>query len=133
MPLRAENGALMQKENDQYSKIETRVRVMRFAICHPPTYGQDSIYNEATMKAKHVFGIVVVLLGLLILILSLANFNPPAAFALSSDASQTGQSTPTHALQEGDDSEIGSTDGIVVMGMVIVLIVTLPLALNKKR
>lgn len=85
------------------------------------------------MKAKHFFGISMALLGLLILVLSLTNFNPPAAFALGPSASLRGQWTPAPASQAGDDSEIGSTDGIIVMGIVIVLIVTLPLALHKKR
>jgi hypothetical protein len=40
------------------------------------------------------------------------------------------QPTPTPITQL--ESEIGSTDGILVMGIVIVLIVTLPILFRKK-
>ena len=84
------------------------------------------------MNAKHIYTIITILLGLLLVILVLPNFNPPAALAQGSipHALAFQQLTPTP--QAGDVSEIGSTDGILVMGFVIVLIVTLPLIFRKK-
>ncbi len=81
------------------------------------------------MKSKHLFGVAAALLAVLIFALSLTNFNPSSAFALASAPLQ--HASPI--MQENDDSEIGSTDGIVVMGVVIVLIVTLPLAIRGRK
>ncbi len=38
--------------------------------------------------------------------------------------------TPTSQVQ--DDSEIGSTDGIVLMGVIIVLLIVVPILLKRK-
>lgn len=85
------------------------------------------------MKTKHFLAITAALLGFLILALSLTNFNPPAALAFDADANQYAQLDSGRAVQVNDSSEIGSTDGIVVMGIIIVLIVTLPLAFRRKK
>lgn len=90
----------------------------------------DSIYNQHTMKAKYIFGVIVLLLSMLTLVLALTNFNPPAALAKDVGAVTLQQATPTPPVD--DTSEIGSTDGILIMGVVIVLIVTLPLIFHKK-
>lgn len=94
---------------------------------------RDSIYNEHRMKTRHFLIITAVLIGILILALSLTNFNPPAAFALGSAASRYSQPSARPVAQVTDTSEIGTTDGIVVMGIVIVLTVTLPLAFRRKQ
>jgi hypothetical protein len=66
------------------------------------------------------------------LALVLPNFNQTAVAAQSTIAASSSlQSTPTP--QAEDVSVIGSTDGILIMGIVIVLIVTLPLLFHKKR
>jgi hypothetical protein len=39
----------------------------------------------------------------------------------------------TSTPQPADESEIGSTDGIVVMGVIIVLIVALPILIRRKH
>ena len=93
----------------------------------------NSIYNERTMKTKYFLVITAALLGFLILALSLENFNPSAALALDSNASRPIQPDTEPTAQINDGSEIGSTDGIVVMGIVIVLTVTLPLAFRRKK
>jgi hypothetical protein len=85
------------------------------------------------MKAKHFFTVTALLLGLLIALLAVTNFDPPVALARDKTASHALNQQATPAAQEGGDSEIGSTDGILVMGVVIVLIVTLPLVFHKKR
>jgi uncharacterized integral membrane protein len=92
---------------------------------------RNSIYNQYTMKAKHIFNVVILLLVILTFVLVLTNFNPPAAFAKDAATTALQQSTPTPPAV--DSSEIGSTDGILIMGIVIVLIVTLPLILQKRK
>lgn len=82
------------------------------------------------MKSTHRLSVIAFVLGILTLLLVLANFNPPSVSA--SDAVIVAvQTTATPVNQT--DSEIGSTDGILIMGIVIVLIVTLPLMFQKRK
>lgn len=85
------------------------------------------------MKANHFLGLTALLLVLLVILLALANFNPPAVFAKDAHAGRAEIQSFIPASQVEDDSEIGSTDGILVMGVVIVLIVTLPLFFRKRK
>lgn len=83
------------------------------------------------MKSISGFGILFTLLIALIFVLALTNFTPSlAAGDTMGTASTVLQTTPTPAA--GGPSEIGSTDGILILGIVIVLIVTLPLVFRKK-
>ncbi len=81
---------------------------------------------------KTTFTLVVsILFFIFLLVLVLPNFNQPAVSAQSAGAVAFSlQATPTP--QAEDTSVIGSTDGILVMGIVIVLIVTLPLLFHKR-
>ena len=84
------------------------------------------------MKTAYIPGILAVLLVALLLLLVLTNFSPvPASAQLTGAASAALQATSTPPA--GDGSEVGSTDGILVMGVVIVLIVTLPIMFRKQR
>ena len=83
------------------------------------------------MKAKRIFSVIVLLLSTLTIVLVLINFNPPVAFAKDTVTTALQQATPTPQVE--DASEIGSTDGILIMGVVIVLIVTLPLIFQKRK
>ena len=84
------------------------------------------------MKTAYIPGILAVLLVALLLLLVFTNFSPvPASAQLAGAASAALQATSTPSA--GDGSEVGSTDGILVMGVVIVLIVTLPLMFRKQR
>ncbi|GJQ36349.1 MAG: hypothetical protein JETCAE01_23590 [Anaerolineaceae bacterium] len=85
------------------------------------------------MKANHFLGLTALLLVLLVILLALANFNPPAVFAKDVHSGRAEIQSFIPASQVEDDSEIGSTDGILVMGLVIVLIVTLPLFFRKRK
>lgn len=84
------------------------------------------------MKTTFTLIVSISLFILLMLALVLPNFNQTAVAAQSTiAASPSLQITPTP--QAEDVSVIGSTDGILIMGIVIVLIVTLPLLFHKKR
>ena len=93
----------------------------------------DSIYNETTMKLKHILGIAALLLVVLIAILALTNFHAPAAFAQNTLPGTAYIQQPTSTPAVNDGSEIGSTTGILIMGVVIVLIITLPLIFYKRK
>ena len=68
----------------------------------------------------------------LVVVLSFANFDQPSAHALNvNSASIALQDTPVATAV--DASEIGSTDGILIMGIVIVVIVIVPVLFFKKR
>jgi hypothetical protein len=83
------------------------------------------------MKTTLTIIVNVLLLVLFIVGLALPNFNHPVAAAQSVHLNASVlQTTPTPQIQ--DASVIGSTEGILVMGIVIVLIVTLPLLFRKK-
>lgn len=96
-----------------------------------PNKRKVSSYNERTMKTKNIFSVIALLLGILILLAVVTNFNPPAVSARDANLMVLQQITPTP--QVADTSEIGSTDGILVMGVVIVLIITLPLIFQKRK
>ncbi len=82
------------------------------------------------MKTTLTLTVSILFFTLLILALMLPNLNQPAVLAQDSNAIIL-QTTPTPQTAD-DTSVIGSTDGILAMGIVIVLIVTLPLLLRKK-
>lgn len=83
------------------------------------------------MKTTFTIIVNVLLFAILIFGLAMPNFSHPVAAAQGPNvAAVTLQTTP--APQAADASVIGSTDGILVMGIVIVLIVTLPLLFRKK-
>ncbi len=92
----------------------------------------NSIYNECTMSAKHLFGITLLLLGTLAILFVLTNFNLPTVSANSGAVNSAALHQSTATPQPEDNSKVGSTDGILMMGVVIVLVITLPLALRKK-
>lgn len=84
------------------------------------------------MKITRIFGISVLLLIILVFALTIANFNPPVVFAQNTDvAFALQQVTPTPTVE--DLSEIGSTDGILIMGIVIVVIVVTPVLFRRKK
>jgi hypothetical protein len=84
------------------------------------------------MRTKNTFTVFTLLIIALLLTLTIINFNPPAALAQSAYPNSVAlQTTPTPPIDDG--SEIGSTDGILIMGIVIVLIVSLPLIFHKRR
>ncbi len=80
---------------------------------------------------KHSLELYALLLTTLLVALTASNFISADAFAASANASMMLQQ-PTPAPTAQLDSEIGSTNGILIMGIVIVLIITLPILFRKK-
>ncbi len=83
------------------------------------------------MKTLLRFISVALMIILFVAGFAAANFSQATVAAKDADASSALQlASPTPVLI--DASEIGSTDGILFMGIVIVLIVTLPLLFRKR-
>ena len=86
------------------------------------------------MRINKALVVITLLLIALLLMLTAINFNPPAVLAQSALSNKmTLRQTPALTPVQEDGSEIGSTDGILIMGIVIVLIVTLPLIFHKRK
>ena len=83
------------------------------------------------MKTSYIFGIALVFITLVFVFAS-ANFNPPAASARNLGAASLSMQIATPVQNGEDHSEVGSTDGIVIMGFVLTGIVTLPLLFHRK-
>ena len=74
---------------------------------------------------------ITIVLSLTLALLSAALTSPAPVFPLPELSGATLlQTTPTPQAQ--DKSEIGSTDGIVLMGGIIVLIVFAPILISRK-
>lgn len=84
------------------------------------------------MKRLIIRSAIIVTLSLTLALTSaaLAQFVLPDGNSTLSAAAFFLQTTPTPA--QVDRSEVGSTDGIVVMGFLIVAIVTLPILIRRK-
>jgi len=74
--------------------------------------------------------VIVISLALALAIAALTYTVQPAEYGKLSAAAFFLQTTPTP--EQVDRSEVGSTDGIAVMGFVIVAIVVLPILLRRK-
>ncbi|NWF63585.1 MAG: hypothetical protein HXY38_04685 [Chloroflexi bacterium] len=83
------------------------------------------------MKTRSFFTGAVVLL--LVFVFAALNFSAPSARALHALAGSAVIQQATPSPQVTNVSEIGSTDGIMIMGIVIVLIITLPLIFRKRQ
>lgn len=82
--------------------------------------------------ASLVRPIITIGLGFLIALLSAAlTFSTPPALE-GTFGSTAFFTQPTSTPQPNDLSEIGSTDGIIIMGFLIVLIIIVPILLRRK-
>ena len=83
------------------------------------------------MKTKSMIWIASLFIALVIA-LAVVTFDPPVVSAQNMGAASISlQTTPTPAAE--GVSEIGSTDGIFIMGAVIVLIVIMPVLFYRKK
>lgn len=83
------------------------------------------------MKSSHIFGLTVLILMAVAVLLIATGFSQPQVSARQLDAAALSAqvtSTPT----AGDNSVIGSTDGIVALGILIVLVIFIPLIFRNR-
>jgi hypothetical protein len=85
------------------------------------------------MKTSYIFGISLVFLVLIFALSAVANFNHPEASAKNISAAALSLQASTQIPPAEDTSEVGSTDGIVIMGIVLVIVVTIPVLLRRKK
>lgn len=83
------------------------------------------------MKTSPIFGIALIFITLVFVLASM-NLGQPQAEAKNLGAASLSVQVPTPTQNGEDLSEVGSTDGIVVMGFVLVAIVTLPLLFHRR-
>jgi hypothetical protein len=90
------------------------------------------IHTAALRRASLVRPIITIGLGLVLALFSaaLTYSAPPASEGNLAAAGIFFQ--PTSTPQPQDLSEIGSTDGIIVMGLIIALIIIIPILLRRK-
>ena len=85
------------------------------------------------MKTSYIFGITLLLIVLVFVLVAAASFDHPTASTqnLSPAALPLQIATPTLSVK--GVSEVGSTDGIVIMGAVVAIIIIVPLLILRKR
>lgn len=83
------------------------------------------------MKTSPYFGIALIFLTL-VFVLASTNFGQREAAAKNLGAASLSIQIPTPTQNGKDLSEVGSTDGIVVMGFVLAAIVMLPVLFHRK-
>lgn len=92
---------------------------------------RDTIISNKTMNTKHVIWIASSFIALVIALVAAVFNQPVAASQNPGTAAISIQTTPT-LIAEGV-SKIGSTDGILLMGFIIVLIVIIPVLVYRKK
>lgn len=85
------------------------------------------------MKTAYIFGIVFVFIVFVFALIAATNFDHPTVSAKNLGASllSTQITTPTPPAE--NVSEVGSTDGIVIMGFVLAIVVIVPLLFRRKK
>ena len=85
------------------------------------------------MMKKFVRPIITLGIGLLLALLSAAlTYSTPPAMEGTFEEAAFFSMQPTPTPSPNDLSEIGSTDGIVIMGILIALIIIVPILLQRK-
>jgi hypothetical protein len=85
------------------------------------------------MKTPYIFGIALVLIVLVFALVAAANFEHPTVSAKNLSAASLSMKVATPTPSVGDRSEVGSTDGIVIMGFLLVIVVTVPVLFHIKK
>jgi len=85
------------------------------------------------MKTSHVFGITLLFIVFVLVLAAAASFGHPTASGQNLGAAALHMQVTTPIPPTEGVSEVGSTDGIVIMGFVLVIVVTVPLIFHRKR
>jgi hypothetical protein len=85
------------------------------------------------MNRNRFPGFAALLVILLVAVLVLTSFHQPDVSAQQTHTAQTQPQVVTPTPPAQDASEIGSTDSIMLMGVVITLIAILPLLFRKRE
>ena len=85
------------------------------------------------MKTSHIFGITLLLIVLVFALVAAASFDHPKAATQNLSAAVLPLKIATPTLSVKGVSEVGSTTGIVIMGIVLAITIILPLLILRKR
>ena len=85
------------------------------------------------MKTSYIFGIALVLIVLVFALVAAANFDHPTVSTKNLSAASLSMQITSPTPPVGDRSEVGSTDGIVIMGFVLAIIVIIPVLFHRKK
>ena len=100
---------------------------MQVSDCHLHDILEKKLMSRLARPA------IIIGIGLILAFLSGAlTYAMPPRLGVGDPSATAFFPTPTTTIQPQDASEIGSTDGIMALGGVIVLIVILPILLNRK-
>ena len=85
------------------------------------------------MKTSYIFGIALVFIVFVFALIAAANFDHPTASAKNLGAASLSMQITTPTQSSENVSEVGSTDGIVIMGFVLAIVVIMPLLFHRKK
>jgi hypothetical protein len=85
------------------------------------------------MKTSYIFGITLIFIVLVFALVAVANFDYPTVSPKNLSTASLSMQISTPDQPADNVSEVGSTDGIVIMGFVLVIIVILPVLFRKKK
>lgn len=85
------------------------------------------------MKTSYIFGITLTFIVLVFALVAVANFDYPTVSLKNLSAASLSMQISTPDQPADNVSEVGSTDGIVIMGFVLVIIVIMPVLFRKKK
>jgi hypothetical protein len=85
------------------------------------------------MKTAYIFGIVFVFIVFVFALIAAANFDHPTVSAKNLGAALLSMQITTPTPPAENVSEVGSTDGIVIMGFVLAIVVIVPLLFRRKK
>ena len=85
------------------------------------------------MKTSHVFGIALIFIVLVFALAATANVEQSKVSAKNLGAASFSMQITTPTPVGKGVSVVGSTDGIVIMGFVIAIVVTLPVLFYRKK
>jgi hypothetical protein len=85
------------------------------------------------MKTSYIFGIALAFIVLVFVLAAVTSIDQSKVSAKNLGAASLSMQVATPSPPAEDMSEIGSTDGIVIMGFVLVIIVTVPILFHRKK
>jgi hypothetical protein len=85
------------------------------------------------MKTSYIFGIALAFIVLVFVLAAAANIDQSKVSAKNLGAASLSMQIATPIQPAEGVSEVGSTDGIVIMGFVLAIIVTLPVLFHRKK
>ena len=85
------------------------------------------------MKTSYIFVITLTFIVLVFALVAVANFDYPTVSPKNLSTASLSMQISTPDQPADNVSEVGSTDGIVIMGFVLVIIVIMPVLFRKKK